>query len=300
MYNGSSSGYGGMTGGYGSSTSQAPRESPASSYVLPWKSESPSFSYGSNLRSGDQKMYAHGSGSSIDDALADHKASVAHHSSMERPRHAAYVPSSASAAYLTNAHSPHEYFVADTFLKPGTTSRFVGDAESIQNDIEAAFLATTGDELPRDIQITVLNDAEFRKAHAAHDGGSSAGVMGFSLNANGRGMSKVFVRATALDHVMLTVGHEVGHVLTPTLRSEHDEEAKAFAFSLAWMNAIRKENIAGIGSHILPEPAQNGLHDRAFAFVQAVLDTGVSAWEAFLQLARGALTITEQPMTVEV
>ncbi len=280
-----------MSGGY--------EASPAQSYSMPWKSDSGT-SYGSNLRSGDQKMYAHGSGSSIDDALADHKASVAHHSSMERPRHASYVPSSASAAYLTNAHSPHEYFVADTFLKPGTTSRFVGDAESIQNDIEAAFLATTGDELPRDIQITVLNDAEFRKAHAAHDGGSSNGVMGFSLNANGRGMSKVFVRATALDHVMLTVGHEVGHVLTPTLRSEHDEEAKAFAFSLAWMNAIRKENIAGIGSHILPEPAQNGLHDRAFAFVQSVLDTGVSAWEAFLQLASGIITITEQPMTVEV
>lgn len=279
-----------MSGGY--------EAGPAQSYSMPWKSDSGA-SYGSNLRSGDQKMYAHGSGSSIDDALADHKASIAHHSLMERPRHASYVPASVQGAYLSG-HTPHEYFVADTFLKPGSTSRFVGDAESIQNDIEDAFRATTSDDLPRDIQIMVLKDADFRKAHIAHDGGSSAGVMGFSLNANGRGMSKVFVRATALDHVMLTVGHEIGHVLTPTLRSEHDEEAKAFAFSLAWMNAIRKNNIAGIGSHILPEPAQNGLHDRAFAFVQSVLDTGVSAWEAFLQLARGTLTIAEQPMTVEV
>jgi hypothetical protein len=303
MYNGGSGGgYGGMSSGYGLSTAQpAFRDSASPAYRMPWKSEMPSFSYGSNLRSGDQKLYAHGSSSSIDDAIADHKAYIAHHSSKEAPRGRAalYVPGSASAAYLTNTQ-PQHYFAVDSFLKPGTTSRFVGDAESIQNDIEAAFLATTGDVLPRDIQITVLNDAEFRKAHAAHDGGSSQGVMGFSLNANGRGISRVFVRATALDHVMLTVGHEIGHVLTPTLRSEHDEEAKAFAFSLAWMNAIRRNNIAGIGSHILPEPAQNGLHDRAFAFVQAVLDTGVSAWEAFLQLAKGALTITEQPMTVEV
>src|SRR5574341_1440214 len=63
---------------------------------------------------------------SIDDALADHRADI-----------------------------PQHYFVADSFLKPGTTSRFVGDAESIQNDIEEAFRATTGDELPKDIQITI-------------------------------------------------------------------------------------------------------------------------------------------------
>jgi hypothetical protein len=251
-----------------------------------------SASYGGNSYSGAQQsylpqeqMYAH---SSID--------SIVSHESVEKPMRAssAYVPSSAKGAYLLNTQQT--YFTADPFIKPGSRARFVGDAAEIQEDIREAFKATTGEELPSDIVISVLNDKEFRKAHR---GSWNEGIMGFSLNANGRGESHVFARADQLDKLMLTIGHEIGHVLTPTLKSAHDEEAKAFAFSLAWMEQIREKNIAGIGSHILPNPANNGLHDMAFDFVQKIIMAGTSAFETFVQLAKGMLTITEQPILVE-
>lgn len=239
-----------------------------------------------------QQLYAHASIDSVVNSASVERLA-------ERIAVPSYVPSSAKGAYLAS-HTPHDYFTADTFLKPGSTARFVGDAAEIQDDIKEAFTATTGDELPKDIVINVLNDTEFRKAHVAHEGTWSEGVMGFSVNSNGKGTNQVFVRAAPLDRLMLTVGHEIGHVLTQSLGNAHDEEAKAFAFSLAWMDAIKQHNIAGIGSNILPAPAENGLHDRAFAFVLNIIDNGTRAWDAFLQLARGTITITQQLETVEV
>ncbi len=237
-----------------------------------------------------EQMYAH---ASID--------SIVSHASMEKTAQsiAHYTPSSARGSYLTNT-PVNDYFIADTFLKPGSTAKFVGDAAEIKEFVEEAFLATTGEELPNDIEISVLNDTAFKQAHVAHNGVWNDGIQGFSLNTNGRGVNRIFVRANPIDRLMLTVGHEIGHVLTPSLGNPHDEEAKAFAFSLAWMNTIREKNIAGIGNNILPEPAENGLHDKAFSFVQRIIENGTKAWDAFLQLARGALTITEQPITVEV
>jgi hypothetical protein len=210
---------------------------------------------------------------------------------------AVYVPGSARGAYLS-AKSPMSYFAADSFLVPGSTARFVGSAKDIEEDIKDAFRATTGEEMPNDIVVRILNDAQFRKAHEQHDGAWNDSIQGFSINANNHGPSLVFARADQLDRLMLTIGHEIGHVLTPTLKSQHDEEAKAFAFSLAWMNAIKENNIAGIGGHINPNPANNGLHDKAFSFVQRVIMAGTTAWEAFLQLAKGLITINEQPIII--
>jgi hypothetical protein len=273
--------YCGSSCGYGSSG--------ASSYGQSAASYGGSYSGAQQSYFPKEQMYAH---SSID--------SIVSHESVGKPAMALpqYVPSSAKGAYLS-LHTPGNYFVADTFLKAGSTARFVGDAAEIQEYIQDAFRATTGEELPKDIIVQVLNDREFRKAHASTSGSWSEGIQGFSLNSNGRGASQVFARADQLDKLMLTIGHEIGHVLTKTLKNAHDEEAKAFAFSLAWMETIRERNIAGIGKNILPEPANNGLHDIAFDFVQRIIMAGTSAFETFVQLAKGMLTITEQPILVE-
>lgn len=290
--------------GYGSSGraaySNAQSGSAASYGISGGLSIAVNAAYGGSGHAADGNLYAHSDDSQLE-AIAQRDARDARSESVEKPARALphYVPSSAKGAYL-NAHTPHDYFIADQFLIPGSTARFVGDAAEIREDIENAFRATTGHELPKDIMITVLNDPEFKQAHLGHNGAWNDGVQGFSLNSNGRGINPVFVRAAPLDRLMLTIGHEIGHVLTPSLRNAHDEEAKAFAFSLAWMDAIREKNIAGLRQNILPTPAQNGLHDRAFAFVQHVIETGVAAWDAFLQLAHGTLTITEQPIRVEV
>ena len=55
---------------------------------------------------------------------------------------------------------------------------------------------------------------------------------------------------------MLTIGHELGHVLTKTLSRHHDEEAKAYAFSLVWIDAIKKNNIANLSGAIITELRQ--------------------------------------------
>ena len=84
------------------------------------------------------------------------------------------------------------------------------------------------------------------------------------------------MRENQLDALLLVIGHEIGHVLTETLPNKHDEEAKAFAFSIEWAKTIKKHNIAGLGINIKQdldfEPARNGLHDVAFSFVDFIND----------------------------
>ena len=87
---------------------------------------------------------------------------------------------------------------------------------------------------------------------------------------------------------MLTIGHEIGHVLTKTLDDKHEEEAKAYAFSLAWMKSIQENDIAGLGDSFVQErPAENGLHDVAFAFVEKTIRWGKSAWDVYQELISG-------------
>ena len=82
---------------------------------------------------------------------------------------------------------------------------------------------------------------------------------------------------------MLVIGHEIGHVLTETLPNKHDEEAKAFAFSIEWARTIKEHNIANLGLSIKDEldfqPARNGLHDVAFAFVDFMVKKGRKAMQ---------------------
>jgi len=154
-------------------------------------------------------------------------------------------------------------FVPDNFLVPGQRKRFIGDAEEIQEHIEEAFLKTTGFKLPTDIEITVCNPTQFKRII------NQPGVRGISLNRKTQGLvSEIFVLNSDLASVMLTIGHEIGHVLTKNLKNKRLEEAKAFAFSKAWMKTIKEHNIAELGiAFVLENPAQNGIHDMAHSFV---------------------------------
>lgn len=184
-----------------------------------------------------------------------------------------------------------EYHAFEPFLKPyRPTTPFIGAAEEVQQYIKDAFKATTGKALPDDI-IIVIAPAE--KIKAVHESLTTAqqwsdNIQGFSINGSER---KIFVRQNDLDRVMLVVGHELGHVITAALGSQHDEEAKAFAFELAWMQAIVKNNIANLKENINVDckPANNGLHNVAFAFVQQLVKQGREALEVYLALARGVI-----------
>jgi hypothetical protein len=208
-----------------------------------------------------------------------------------------YPPSLCMGSYLCSSARQYsvplssQNFEAGLFLNPNRPQApFVTCSEEVKAIIEETFEKITGQELPEAIQILVCPIDQFKSLHSEF-GPWNEGIMGFSLNKFGRGVSEIYVRQAQLDSLMLTVGHELGHVLSPTLLNAHDEEAKAHAFSLAWMNTIRDNNIADLKSNIALNPANNGLHDVAFNFVTKLLHTGASPFDIFETLSKGLTSI---------
>ncbi len=172
----------------------------------------------------------------------------------------------------------------------------IEDPSQIMQWIRDAFEKTTNLQYPEDaIDLEICSERRFNELFAISGGRSSVGVMGFAINRFGNGRSRIAVLQQNLDSMMLTVGHEIGHCLSPSLPDLRDEEAKAFSFSIAWMNAIVNNNIAGLSQHINPNPAKNGVHNIAWNFVVKCMDSGSKAIEVFSNLITGSLRIAEQP-----
>ena len=166
-------------------------------------------------------------------------------------------------SYFPSLAKEELHFSPETFIAPGFVGQFVGSAGEIEHYIKEAFELTTGKSLPSNINISVLNEQEFRKI------APSQGTIGLSINRNHCGLvSEIFVLNSDIARVMLTLGHEIGHVFSPTLGNAQDEEAKAYAFSFMWMQKIQEHNIAGLqDAVVLENPAKNGLDDVALQFV---------------------------------
>lgn len=169
--------------------------------------------------------------------------------------------------YALFTPKPEYLFLPDNFLKPGKEGMFVGQAEEVREFVEEAFEKIFVQKFPNNIKISILNQQEFIKI------APSPNTIGLSINRSQEGLlSEIFILNDTLGRVMLTIGHELGHVLTATLSNSHDEEAKAYAFSLLWMKIIKEHNIAHLGDAIVAErPAENGLHNLAFDFVHKML-----------------------------
>jgi hypothetical protein len=180
-------------------------------------------------------------------------------------------------------------FIADDFLDPfRPPTPFVGDAETIRPHVEEAFEALTGAKLPADVIIRVGTEQQCARAYP---GDWQNNIRGFAVNRVGWGTSEIFVVHDNMDRLLLTVGHELGHVMSKSLPRELDEEAKAFAFSAAWMKIIKQRNIAGIGHAINPTPAKNGLHNVACNFVMDLIERGKDALAVFVELANRLITV---------
>lgn len=165
------------------------------------------------------------------------------------------------------------YFTPKIFLKDQRPkTRFISITEDVQSFIEEAFGRITGKKLPQNIIIRVCNNEELRQIHSQF-GSWSDNIQGFAIN--GKKLKKIFVKNAHLDELMLTIGHEIGHVFTSSLPNSHDEEAKAFSFAIKWAEIIRENNIGNLKSCIKEnidfKPAKNGLHDIAFLFVKNLL-----------------------------
>jgi hypothetical protein len=197
--------------------------------------------------------------------------------------------------YLSKGNSRQYYFSPNTFLND-TPTEFISAGDKQQEEIvrnlaEEAFSAATGKEFPKEIKIRICSEEKMKKIHSSIGGKWSSGIRGFSLNRRGFGTSEVFVMEDELARMMLTLGHEIGHVITLPMEESIDEEAKAFAFSMAWMNAIRENNIGGLSEAINPSPAKNGLHNVAFEFVLDLIEKGRKAIDVYLDLIRGEVSI---------
>lgn len=190
------------------------------------------------------------------------------------------------------AYTPSHSFTPEIFLNPSRQkARFVDDNDELKSIVEETFKLMMKDRLPANISITVLPFDEFKLLHSKF-GPWSNGILGFSING---GNKQIFVRENHLDALLLVVGHEIGHVLTETLPNKHDEEAKAFAFSIGWAKTIKMHNVANLGLSIKDEldfqPARNGLHDVAFEFIDIMIRKGKEAIQLHNNLARKYISI---------
>lgn len=196
-----------------------------------------------------------------------------------------YKTSTVSSVYKASSSNIDYIVEHPIFLNPDRPSvPFIADAAEIAQFVKEAFLKTTQKELPGSITITVASRKTLQRIHPQFN---TPGVVGLSINST----KEVFAVSGSLDEVMLTVGHEIGHVITPLLPDEHAEEAKAFAFEMAWAQAIFLHDIAGLRRSINQaalgmKPASNGLHDLAFAFVKAAtILRGTEPFELHTQLS---------------
>lgn len=179
-----------------------------------------------------------------------------------------------------------DFFDPESFLETyRIPTLFIGKAEQIKEHVEECFEKTLGEKLPDNTIIRICTKDELRQIHEKFDGTWCDGIVGFAINRNNKNrINEIFVKEDSLDKVMVTVGHELGHVLGTKLIGRKEEE-KAFAFELAWLDTIKEHNIAGIGNNIIRiNPANNGFHDLAFDFVLGLVRQGMRAIDVFKNL----------------
>jgi hypothetical protein len=195
-----------------------------------------------------------------------------------------------------NTKANGNYFSPSSFVDSNVPTEFISCLDSQKTEfvkglVEDAFEAATGKKFPKDIAVRICSEKQMKEMHEANGGVWNPGIRGFSLNRRGFGTSEIFVQEDELASLMLTAGHEVGHVITLPMDSPVDEEAKAFAFSMAWMKAVKDNNIGGLFEAINPMPANNGLHNKAFDFVVGLIRKGREAIDVYLDLIRGDISI---------
>lgn len=187
--------------------------------------------------------------------------------------------------YNTNVNSVVNFNPNNFINMDAPACQFIGNAFEIQSLVEQAFQKTTGNYLPKDITIEIISKENMLR------NGCTEGTIGFCMNRKGFGTSNIVVMEGSLDRVMLTLGHEIGHSLSLPLTDPREEEVKAFAFSLAWMKAIKENDIGNLAANIIPEPAKNGLHNVAFDFVIDLIQKGRNALDIFMDLMKRKLKL---------
>jgi len=157
--------------------------------------------------------------------------------------------------------------------------QFIGEIQKLKPFIEATFKKTTDKQLPENIQFQLLPQVKFEKRFGK-------ATLGVSINRYPF-ISDILLKENSLPELLLTAGHEIGHVLSEPIENSFLEEAKAYAFMLAWLKTIKENNIAGLKDFIkLTPPAKNGIHDKALDFVLEQVASGKEPIEIFKEIAK--------------
>ena len=176
-----------------------------------------------------------------------------------------------------------DMFKPEMFLAPNRKNvKFIKAPEEVQKLVEQTFELLTNKPLPN-FNIRICTPEEMQKAHPNWN----PSIKGFAVPA----AQSIFVLQAPLDELMITIGHEIGHLLAKSAENEQDEEAKAFAFCCAWISIIKEHNIGGLRDNlVIPTPAQNGVHDKAWEFVQQMIKHGENPIGLFYQLSSGYIS----------
>ena len=236
-------------------------------------------------------QYSSSSSPSIDSVVSEYRGS--YKSSMSAPATAVQydIQTFTYEAHVQDYFTPQnkEYHAASFLKQYRPSTQFIEKAEQVEQLVREAFEKTTSTELPDNIIIHILDEKEMKNSHESHNGIWNSTILGFSINSVP--YKHVFVKNAGLDQVMAVLGHEIGHVLTPTLPNQHDEEAKAFAFEFAWVDAIIENNIGNLENNFTLEPAKNGLHDVAAKFVRKLINSGKEVFEIYKEIAKRIVSI---------
>ncbi|MBU0461272.1 MAG: hypothetical protein KJ574_01660 [Nanoarchaeota archaeon] len=202
-----------------------------------------------------------------------------------------YLENKNNKSYMLSPN--YQSLTTQMLLKPGRDmTPVVGNADEIMHYITETFEKTAGEKMPKNIVIRICSEDELAQRHVELGGSWNQGILGFAIN-NNPGTNMIFVKENNMDALMLTIGHEIGHVMTAKLPDPRDEEAKAFAFELAWMDTLKEHNIANLADQFVAfiEPAKNGLHNVAFEFVISMLKRGKQALDVFKELFTREISI---------
>ena len=190
------------------------------------------------------------------------------------------------------ANPQKEYFTPIIFLRQDRPkTRFTRGFDEVEKHVKKIFREITGNELPKDIVINIVPKEQLRKVHQNIGGIWSDGIHGFCINRKPFDFTTIFAKENNLDELLVTLGHEIGHALSVSKKDKTLEEAKAFAFEMEWLKIIYEKNIANLRKNINinVEPANNGLHDKAFAFVKRMMDEGFQPIEIFNDIIEGKI-----------
>ncbi|MBI4139377.1 hypothetical protein HY483_00255 [Candidatus Woesearchaeota archaeon] len=173
------------------------------------------------------------------------------------------------------------------------SSEFVGvipERDEIIGHAKTVFSSLTNQKFPDNISINLCDNENFSRL-LPFGASENSCVMGFAVNRKGFGISKIFVRNNSLPQLFVTLGHEIGHVITRQLSNVKDEEAKAFSFARAWVVKTKELNIAGLDKFLKPRPALNGVHNVAFDFVEREIAEGISPLRIYVDVASGRKSV---------